>query len=266
MSHLIGAKLKHLIARANLTPSQFTADLAEFLGVRRPVVEAWLQDERSAYGSNLKKLARFWQGYFPDIAPSHFLMEDDDFVKALASPRESRSGSEGGIVLPIQMNPLTGAQLNALTGSYRLYRYALTARPALICEAVSIFPSSNATLGVELRSPLAKGVQRFAGTVIAMGDRTYLLLSDVDTSSSAMRFITFHGRFDRKSKHHLIGIMSGAFDRDDTLSSVTVALEKQSGDPKLALEEASWLSLDALDRVSREILLDLTQTKLPGTT
>jgi hypothetical protein len=266
MSNLIGNKLKHLIAQANLPPSQLTADLAQSLGVRRPVVEAWLQDERSVYGANLTKLANFWRGYFPGITSSHFLMDDDDFAKALAPLRESTSSRDAGILLPMQTNPLSGAQLNALTGSYRLYRYALTARPALICEAVSIFQSSNATLGVELRSPLAKGVQRFAGTVIAMGDRTYLLLSDVDTSSSAMRFITFHGRFDKKGRHHLIGIMSGAFDRDDTISSGTVAMEKQSGDPKLALEEASWLSLDALDRVTREILLDLTQTKLPGTT
>src|SRR5262245_44699242 len=266
MSNLIGNKLRHLIAQAKLTPSQVTADLAEALGVRRPVVEAWLEDERSVYGANLKKLASFWEHYFPGITSSHFLIGDEDFTKALAPRRDPKSERDAGVLLPMQTNPLSGAQLNALTGSYRLYRYALAAKPSLVCEAVAIFSRDNATLGVELRSPLAKGVQYFAGTVVAMGERTYLLLSDVDSSSSAMRFVTLHGRFDKKGKHHLVGIMSGAFDRDDTITSVTVALEKHSGDPTPAREEASWLAPVALDNVSPQILLDLSMTKLPGTT
>src|SRR5262245_33572465 len=134
MSNLIGAKLKHLIARANLTSSQFALDFAKASGVRKPVIDEWLADERNVYGKNLEKLAAFWRGFFPSLTASHLLMPHEDFVRLLGAP--SGGQPQAGIVLPIQTNPLSGAQLSALTGSYRLYRYALTARPTIVCEAV----------------------------------------------------------------------------------------------------------------------------------
>ena len=183
MSNFIGAKLRHLIVAAKLPPSQFIAEFASTANVRKSVVEAWLEDKRAVYDANLKKLAGYWKDKFPSITASHFLMPLDDFVRSLEPPRATQSGT--GVVLPMHMNPLSGAQLSALTGSYRLYRYSLSSTPAIVCEAVSIFPesSNSPTLRAELRSSLAKGVQTFVGTVVAIGDRIYLLLSDVDATS-----------------------------------------------------------------------------------
>ena len=266
MSTFIGAKLKHLIAAAKLTPAQFTSEFTSAASsVRKAVAEAWLEDKRAVYDANLKKLANYWEPTFPGITASHFLMPDDDFVRTLEPPRAAQG--EVGVVLPMQMNPLSGAQLSALTGSYRLYRYSISSTPTVVCEAVSIFRDANnaPTLRAELRSPLAKGVQKFVGTVVAIGDRIYLLLSDIDAMSSAMRFISMHGRFERKGKH-VVGIMSGIFDRDETIASVTVAMLKESPDHALGREAVAWLSLDALSEVDAELIFDLSTKKAIKTT
>jgi hypothetical protein len=260
MSIQLGAKLKLLMRRAKLQPPQFVDEFAKFSGLRRGAIVDWLDDGRTPYAKNLEKLASYWNRLVPGVTAYSFLMPLDDFKRSIEATSERRS--ETGVLLPMHTNPLSGTQLTNLIGSYRLYRYDV-ASPTILCEAISISSDLNnaPSLRAELRSPLPKGVQTFVGAVIAMGERIYLILSDVDVSSSAMRFITMHGRFDPKEGKQT-GIVSGAFEKDETISSMPVAIEKMSVDPAEARDEPSWLSLNAIDEVDKVTIIRLSTTKM----
>lgn len=266
MSNLIASKLEFLIDKAGLTAPQFAADFAKAAGVRKAVVEEWL-DNRRIYDKNLEKLAGYWRRFFPQIEATHFVMPQEAFERVFGAQTVRRPSAPPNS-LPFQTNPLSQTQIGALAGVYRLYWYSLANKPAVQWESliISADPKSEGALTAVLRTPLARGVQTFSGAVIVWGERMYMVLADVDPSSSAMRFITLHGRFEKKNRNHVLGVMSGAFDKNDTLASRTVALEKQADKPanQNDREEASLREPVDLDRFPAEILLELTQNKLSG--
>ena len=254
----IGAKLQLLIAATKLSKAEFVDQLVRQVGppLRPATVEQWLADKRAPYKPTLEKLASFWRGRLPAFSSSHFLMPLDEF-KAMLEARDVDT-AEDGVVLPLTSAQLSHAQVSALAGAYRLFRYdAKDARIVSEALAISSKPQTDEpTLIAKLWSPTAKAAQEFHGAVIVMGDCVYLVLSDVDPTSSAMRFITLTDTIEPEGKP-VLAMASGVFDKDEAVAAMTVAIERMSSDPQLAQEETNWVSFNASDTIETDIVIAL---------
>ena len=251
----IGAKLKLLLKAAKLSEAEFVDLFVRQVGppLRASAVEQWLADDRAPYKPTLEKLAAFWRSRLPAFSSSHFMLPLDQFEAALARVETD----EEGVVLPLSPRPLSQAQVSALAGSYRLYRYDAK-DDRVLSEALSISTKPNTdepSLIARLWSPTARAPQVFQGAVIVMSDRVYLVLSDVDAASSAMRFITLTGDIDPRGKPKY-GIASGVFDKDEAVAAMSVAVQRMSSDPKLVHESPDWIAFSAAD-VAAEIVIPL---------
>jgi hypothetical protein len=257
-------RLQHVIRRSGVAPQVFVDQFARHAKLRKAVLTEYLAGMRAPYGANLDKLSDYLHRYVPGLTATDFSLDLEGFEKRveelLAKPAAE------GLILPVSVAPPTGRQMDALTGSYRLYRYGPGKPPTVISEAVAIerHRVSTSDQGIILRAqlwlPAEAGTRSYEGAVFVVGTQTHLVLRHAGENSEAMRFLTLHERPNGKSRM-LVGVMLGSLDQQDEATSVTVALEFVSARPELARDETTWRSFNAFDDVSKEILLALAPAK-----